>query len=134
MAAGSAKSNIPKRSRPRWFATLTTSRFVDVPMVVAMPPTRVAKPMGRRMPDGDDDVRRQTLMRMGSSRTTMGVLFTNADSTAPTMSVIRNDRNGARLQILPSNRPTGSSAPVRTRPWPTTIRAQTATSASWPSP
>ena len=85
-------------------------------MVVAMPPTSVAKPMGISTPEADVSVRRHTLMRIGSSRTTMGVLLTNADSTAPTTSVARKERNGALLQTRPRRRPTGSRAPVATRP------------------
>ena len=132
--AGRAKSNMPKRSMPRSSATLTTKRLVDVPIVVAIPPTSVANPIGRRMREAEEEVRRQTLIRIGNSSTTMGVLFMNADNTAPTMSVARNDRNGALDHMRPSTRPTGSSAPVRTRPWPTTMSAQTATSASCPRP
>ena len=35
-----------KASIPMSAATLTTSRLVDVPMVVAMPPRMLAKPIG----------------------------------------------------------------------------------------
>ena len=125
---------MPKRRMPRSAATLTTSRLVDVPMVVPMPPIRVASPMGIRMPLGELAVRRHTLMSMGSSRTTIGVLLMTADSAAATTSVTRNDRNGSLPQKRLSIRPTGSSAPVRMRPWPSTISAQTAISASWPNP
>lgn len=84
--------------------------------MVAIPPTSVAKPIGMSTDAAEVDVRRQTPMRMGSSKTTIGVLLTNAESTAPTTRVARNETNGARPHIRPRNRPTGSSAPVRTIP------------------
>ena len=59
-------------------------------MVVAMPPTRVAKPIGISTRVGEALARRHALMRIGSSSTTMGVLLTKADSTAPTTSVANN--------------------------------------------
>ena len=46
VAAGTKKSNMPMRGSPRSAATETTSRLVEVPMVVVMPPMRVAKPIG----------------------------------------------------------------------------------------
>ena len=134
MAAGAAKSNMPNRSIPSDAAMLTTSRLVEVPMVVAMPPTSVAKPIGISTPAADWPVLRHTLINMGSSKTTMGVLLTKADSTAPTTSVAAKERNGMRFQAPARKRPIGSRAPVRTRPWPTIISPQTATSASWPKP
>ena len=118
------------RGSPRSAATLTTKRLVDVPMVVPMPPINVAKPMGIKIFAGEVDVRKQTLMRMGKSSTTIGVLLMNADNTAPTTSVAAKDKNGALPQKRPSNRPTGSSAPVVTNPWPSTMSAQTAINAS----
>ena len=51
MAAGRAKSNMPKRVMPRSSATLTTSRLVEVPIVVVMPPTMVANAIGISTPD-----------------------------------------------------------------------------------
>ena len=134
MAAGTAKSNMPNCSSPKSLATATTSKLVDVPMVVAMPPTSVAKPIGISTLVAGALARRQALMRIGSKRTTTGVLLTNADSTAPTTSVASKERNGARAQARPSALPTGSSAPVTTIPCPSTINAHTEMSASWPRP
>ena len=96
MTAGSAKSNMLKRSRPWSWAIATTSRLVDVPMVVAIPPTRVASPMGIRMADGANLLRTATPTSMGRSMTTMGVLLRNALSTPLATSVTRLARQGPR--------------------------------------
>ena len=50
-AIGSAKSNMPKLRTPMSRATDTTSRLVEVPMVVAMPPISADRPIGMRMPE-----------------------------------------------------------------------------------
>src|SRR5665811_1366622 len=71
---GPAKSNMLKRSIPMSAATFTTSRLVDVPMVVAMPPTMLAKPIGSREQEGDIPVLTVTPIMIGNINTTMGVL------------------------------------------------------------
>ena len=121
-------------SSPISEATLTTNKLVDVPIVVVIPPNRVAKPIGIKMPEGDVLVRKATLSMIGSNSTTIGVLFTTALSKAETINVINTDSNGLMAQIFAKPRPTGSSAPVRTMPYPTTIRPHTAINASWPKP
>jgi len=103
-------------------------------MVVAMPPTSVAKPIGISTPEADLPVRRLTLTRIGNSSTTMGVLLTKALRVPPTTRVSNSEKAGLMRHIFASTRPTGSSAPVRTIPCPAIINAQTATSASWPNP
>ncbi len=125
---------MPNSFSPCSCARLTTSKLVEVPMVVAMPPTKVAKPIGMRTFEGDLLVRRHTEISMGNSNTTIGVLLTNADSTPPTMRVSSSEKTGALPHRPDSIRPTGSSAPVRTKPWPNTIRAHTLISASWAKP
>jgi len=134
MAAGRANENILNSAMPRSFAMPTTKKLVEVPMVVAMPPTKVAKPIGIRILVGDLLVRRQTDMRIGSNSTTIGVLLIKAESRAPTTKVMSNDNAGIRPHNCPKTRPTGSNAPVLTKPWPSVIRAQTAISASWAKP
>ncbi len=129
-AAGTMKSNIPMRLSPMSAATDTTSRFVDVPIVVAAPPIRVATPIGIRIFEGLIRVRIETVISTGSSRTTIGVLLTNALSVAAITSVSSIDSTGQVAQSFARTEPSGSSAPVRTRPCPTIMRAQTATSAS----
>ena len=119
-----------KRSIPISAATLTTSRFVDVPMVVAMPPTMLAKPIGISVPDGDIPVLTATPISMGSINTTIGVLLINALRKAVINNVSNKDMAGLRRQDLASIRPIGSSAPVLIRPWPTIISAQTASFAA----
>ncbi len=102
--------------------------------MVAIPPTNVAKPMGIRTFDGDLLVRKQTEISIGSSNTTMGVLLTKAESTPPTMRVSSSEKTGALPHRPESRRPTGSRAPVCTKPCPNTIRAHTLMSASWANP
>jgi hypothetical protein len=115
-------------------ATDTTSKFVEVPIVVLIPPIIVASPIGSRMPEVEVRLRIAAPISIGSISTTMGVLFMNALSTAPTTSVASSASTGARFQKRLRRRATGSSAPVRTSACPATISAHTATSASWPKP
>ena len=133
-AAGTKKSNMPSRRKPKSAAMDMTRRLVEVPMVVVMPPTSVAKPIGIRMLEADLPVRSEMLVRIGSNSTTIGTLLTKALKIPPTISVSSRENSGLTDHKLASERPTGSRAPVRTRPCPAIIRAQTATSASWPKP
>ena len=119
---------------PMSAATLTTSRLVDVPMVVAMPPMMLAKPIGISVPDGETPERIETPINMGSINTTMGVLLMKALSVAVIRMVNNKETAGDLRHSLPRKRPTGSSAPVRIRPCPTSISPQTATRALWPNP
>ena len=116
MVAGYTKSNMPIRSPVRLAATEMTSRLVEVPMLVLMPPIRVAMPMGINMPEALLLVRIDTEIRIGRSRTTMGVLLTKALSTAPMTKVTSREKVGDIFQSLARYRPIGSSAPVLTRP------------------
>ena len=74
-------------------------------------PPALANPIGISTPAGEVEVRRQTLMRIGSSSTTMGVLLTKAESTAATNRVMRNDSAGESAHILPSRLPHGFQRP-----------------------
>ena len=78
---------MPNRSIPMSAATATTSRLVEVPIVVPIPPTKVAKPMGNRMPEVGLWFRMAAPISMGSIKTTMGVLFIKALRKAPRISV-----------------------------------------------
>ena len=131
---GPAKSNMLKRSMPISAATLTTSRFVDVPMVVAIPPTILANPIGIRVPDGDTPVLTATPISIGNISTTIGVLLIKALRKAVMNRVSSNERAGLLRHDFASMRPTGSNAPVLIRPWPTTINADTAIRARLPKP
>ncbi len=99
-------------------------------MVVPMPPINVAKPIGIRIPEGAVPVFRDTLIRIGRSKITIGTLFTNALRMAPITKVNRNESAGDIVQSFASTRPTGSSAPVCDKPCPIIIKAHTATRAS----
>ena len=111
-------------------ATETTNKFVEVPIVVHIPPTSVAKPIGINTPEGERFVRNETLTKIGNSSTTTGVLLINALSTAPSTSVNNKDNIGLMRHSFASDRPIGSSAPVRTNACPAIINAHTAISAS----
>ena len=120
---------MPSWRMPRSAATATTSRLVDVPMLVAIPPIDVAKPIGINRSEAGVVVFSETLIRIGNSRMTTGVLLTNALSIAPITSVARKVSSGRCCHQRASWRPIGSSAPVRTSACPAIISAQTATSA-----
>ena len=97
----SSKNNPAQEPLPPYLANFIVTaqpsvKLVEVPMVVAMPPTRVAKPMGIRILLGDLLVRRHTDMRIGSNSTTMGVLLIKAERTAPITKVSSNDSTGSR--------------------------------------
>lgn len=115
-------------------ATDTTSRLVEVPMVVTVPPITVARPKGMSTPEGEDLALSVTPTRIGSSMTTIGVLFTTALSAPATTMVKRSETTGAVCQTRARMRATGCSAPVVSSPFPSTMSAHTATSASWPKP
>ena len=70
MAAGTTKSNIWILGKPMSATMETTSRLVDVPMVVLMPPTMVASPIGNRMPEVGDWLRMAAPISIGSISTT----------------------------------------------------------------
>lgn len=72
----------------------------------------MAKPIGINMPEADVPVRIATLVRIGSSRITIGVLLTKALRVAPTTRVASNDRAGLTPHSRASERPTGSRVPV----------------------
>jgi len=133
-AAGRRKSNIPILASPMSWATDTTSRFVDVPMTVDVPPMIVANPMGINTEDAGVPVCSDTLIRIGRNSTTTGVLLTKALTAAVRIRVSSRERLGLTFQSRDRSRPIGSSAPVRTRPCPAIINAQTEIKASCPKP
>ena len=96
--------------------------------------TKVAIPMGNNMPEVDLLLRTAAPISIGNINTTIGVLFMNALSTAPTIRVNNSASFGLHFQSLARRLATGASAPVRTSASPAIIRAQTATSASFPKP
>ena len=112
----------------------TTSRFVDVPMDVDMPPIMVARPIGSITPDTGNLTRIDALTRIGMSSTTIGVLFMKALRMAPATSVVSSAITGRRSQTRPTTLASGCRAPVVSSALPTIIRAQIATSASLPKP
>ena len=109
-----------------------TSRLVEVPTTVDMPPMSVANPIGSRMEEGAWWACRAAAVSTGSSMTTTGVLLTKALKKADPTSVSKPASNGWRVHIRVKNSATGRSAPVVSSPLPTTSRAVIVISASWP--
>ena len=112
----------------------TTSRLVDVPIVVDMPPMIVASPMGIMTPDTANFERSDAPTMIGMSSTTIGVLFMKALRIAPATRVMRRANTGREDQALPTTFASGCNAPVVSSALPTIISAQIATSASLPKP
>ena len=125
---------MPKRSSPISAATDITSRLVDVPIAVPIPPMEVARPTGIRMPDEGTRLRKDTVIRMGSSMMTIGVLFRNALRIATLMSVASRASRGFAFQARAIARASGWSTPVVSIPLPRIISAAIVISASWPNP
>ena len=118
---------------PRSAATEITSRLVDVPMAVPIPPSVVARPIGIRIFDDVMRVRSDTVIMIGSSMITIGVLLRNPLNTAHTTRVPNMASLGREPQARPSTTATGCRAPVFSRPLPRIIRQAMVTSASWPN-
>ena len=97
-------------------ATDTTSKLVEVPMVVALPPNKVANPMGMSTDEAGFPVRKETLIRIGRNRTTTGTLLIKALINALTTSVSSKETVGLAFHKRAMTLPAGSSAPVRTIP------------------
>ncbi len=112
----------------------TTSRFVDVPIVVAMPPMIVASPIGIMTSETGNLTRSEAPTRIGMSSTTIGVLFMNALRIAPATSVAIRASTGRVDHALPTTEASGCSAPVVSSALPTIMSAQIAISASLPNP
>ena len=112
----------------------TTSRFVDVPIVVDMPPMMVASPIGIITPDIENFERSDAPTMIGMSNTTIGVLFMNALKMAPATSVVIRASTGRVDQARPTTVASGCSAPVVSSALPTIMSAQIAISASLPKP
>ena len=124
MATGKAKSNMPIFGSPISLAMPTTSRLVEVPMVVAIPPILAAKPIGISMPVGDDPLRSAMLTSTGNNMMTIGVLFRKPLSTPTTSIVISIENFGCLDHPDEANRTSGCNAPVVSSPLAATIKAQ----------
>ena len=134
IAVGNTHSNMLNLCMPRSLEIPTTSKLVDVPIVVDMPPTIVAKPIGIMTPETGNFARSDAPTRIGMSNTTIGVLFMNALSTAAATSVISRANTGLVDHARATKFASGCNAPVVSSALPTIINAQIATSASLPKP
>ncbi len=74
----------------------TTSKFVDVPIVVDIPPIIVASPIGSMNPDAGNFVRNAIPTRIGIINTTIGVSLMNALSTNTATSISNSATFGRR--------------------------------------
>ena len=119
---------------PRSAAIETTSRFVDVPMVVAMPPIRTAALSGISVFEAAMAPRSARPTKTGSNRTSTGVSLTIIDRIIARSSETSMPRCLLSFQTVARRRVAGSSAPVTTRPRPMTIKAQIVISAGCPKP
>ena len=73
-------------------------------------------------------------MTSGISSTTTGVSLMKPLTAAAETITPSGASHGAAATHAASRRAIGSSAPVMTSAWPSTIKAQIATSAGWPKP
>ena len=89
--AGITKSNNCIASSPISLAIPTTRRFVEVPIVVAIPPIIVAIPIGISTFEELIFAFSLTAIKAGINITTIGVLLINALKKAPNKSTPRRD-------------------------------------------
>lgn len=112
ITTGNANSNMCNSGMPRRADTSATSRLVDVPIVVAMPPMMVEKPMGISTSVTGICVRMQTATSTGSIIATRGVLFMNMLPAAAANMAKSKPPLGLRPQTLASARVIVCKAPV----------------------
>ncbi len=134
ITTGSTKSNKPNSCMPMSCEIPTTRRLVEVPIVVDMPPTMVARPIGSMTPDTGNLDRKDAPTKIGISSTTIGVLFMKALRMAPATNVVSSASTGRDDHARPTTVARGCSAPVVSRALPTIMRTQIVTSASLPKP
>ena len=134
ISTGSMKSNMPNCFNSRSRAIPTTSKFVDVPIDVDIPPIMVASPIGNMTPETAKFTRMDTPTNIGISNTTIGVLFMNALRTAAAMSVTSSASTGRVDQARPTIIASGCNAPVVSSAFPTISSAQMVSNASLPKP
>lgn len=106
-------------------ATPATSRLVDEPMSVMLPPRMATKESGIRNRLAAMLAREPIAEITGSMMTTSGVLFMKADSPPAAISSAAMVVSGRMAALLASLRVTPSTAPVWNSPWPTTSSAST---------
>ena len=107
----------------------TTSRLVDVPIVVDMPPISTALLTGISVRDAGMPPLAAIAAMIGSIRTSTGVSLTIMLRPNASNSVTNRPSCWFSRHTRVSNRDTGSNAPVVTSPRPSTISAQMVTSA-----
>ncbi len=123
------KWNTPMGGNPMSPAIDTTSRLVDVPIVVAIPPISTALLMGISVREAGMPPCAAIAAMIGIISTSTGVSLTIMLRPNASKSVTARPICWLCRQTRISRRDTGSSAPVVTRPRPSTISAQIVTSA-----
>ena len=118
------KWNTPISGIPRSRPIETTRMLVDVPIVVARPPSSAAAFSGISVFEAGSAPRAARATNIGIRSTKTGVLFTTLESRNAISS--ENSRPICKLNLntRSRNRAAGSSAPVTTRPRPMIISAQ----------
>ena len=119
---------------PRSLAIETTSRLVDVPIVVDMPPIRMAALTGISVCEAGIPPCCASCTRIGNNSTSTGVSLTTMLIAAASASVTNNPSQRLTRQTRVSTHAAGSSAPVTTSPRPRIINAQIVIKAWWPKP
>ena len=110
-----AISKIEKAGRPCSRATPSTSRLVEVPISVHVPPRIAAYDKGIRSCVGAMPILRASRTAIGMSTTTTGVLFIKAEAAMVPMKNRRSTVLGRSLALEVSQVAAASSVPVRTK-------------------
>ena len=132
MSAGTTKSNNWIVSKPISLAIPTTRRLVEVPMVVDMPPIKVAIPIGIRILEELISAFWATAMSAGINITTIGVLLIKALKKAPKRSTPSNESLGWLTQDLDKKPISGWREPLTSMAFPMARSKQIVISASLP--
>ena len=115
-------------------AIVTTRMLVEVPMVVAIPPSKTAALTGISALEDAISPLAAIATMIGISSTITGVSLTNIDRKKASSSAVSRPSWALARNTLSSSRAKGSSAPVTTSPRPMIISAQIVISAEWPNP
>jgi len=119
---------------PRSRASPHTTRFVEVPIRVTVPPRMAENESGIRYRDGASWACCASPRKTGMKITTTTVLFKNGESAATTTQSSRRRVIGVPRGAVCAQRPISSTAPVFASPSPRTSMAATVTVAGLLNP
>jgi hypothetical protein len=103
---------------PNSLAIPTARMFVPEPMVVVMPPSNTAMPIGSKTFDGALPARSEQATSTGISMTICGVSLMKPLVAQEVTSVTNSANRGRCIQVRASTVTTGCMAPVRSSPLP----------------